>query len=213
MSCCVSAVRVLTGLATRRSLTTAQRTARNAERSELQTNSQGEGFMTGPCGSGREPEVPTAWEIADEMIHAYDPETGEVDADLWESLQCELGEKAEAIRAVCVRLESESTACGEEIARLTARRRARQNSIERLRSYLLDCLTVAGLERLQTPTLTVSVREGSERVEVSDPNLLDDDLCEVKRTPNKTAIKAAIKAGRDVRAASIVRGPKTVQFK
>lgn len=154
-----------------------------------------------------------AWEIADDMAHAFDPETGEVDIALWDDLQLELADKAEAVHVVIVRLAAEAAACSTESRRLAARSKAADARMRRLRVYLLDCMHVAGVENLRTATLTVSRRPGSERVDVADADALSDNLVLVERRPDRKAIAAAIKRGDDVRGAAISRGPDTLIFK
>lgn len=154
-----------------------------------------------------------AWEIADDMVHAFDQETGEVDQEHWDTLELELGEKAEAIHSVLCWLGAESNACRDEEKRLAARRKATDAKADRLRGYLMDCLHVAGIDKLRTPTLTASVRRGKERVEVVDVGLLAPGLIRVKREADKVAIKEALERGEEVVGATLVRGPDDVQFK
>ena len=60
-----------------------------------------------------------------------------------------------------------------------------------------------GLTEIKTPTLKLSFRK-SEAVEVVDESLLAQQFFNYKPSIDKTAIKAAIKAGEEVAGARIV---------
>ena len=73
---------------------------------------------------------------------------------------------------------------------------ARKDFLRALMSRLMDS---AQLRKIELPIATLSFRNNQPRVVGdTDPNLLPDDLCNIKRTVDKKAVRAAIEAGRDV---------------
>ena len=90
----------------------------------------------------------------------------------------------------------------EEIKRLQARKKSRENTIKDLNELQLDLLNG---EKVKTAKFTFSFRK-TESVEVlSDKDIKDDKtLNKVTIKPDLTAIKKAIKAGRTFEGISIV---------
>ena len=160
-------------------------------------------------------EPRSAWDIAREMGEAFDPETGEVDVDRWDALAMALGDKAEAIHAVIQRKAGEATQCDAEVDRLRQRSASLRKESERMRSYLLACMEAANVGRVKTATITASIRQGADHVDIYDITKLPKDcFCEPPPPkPNKKIIMARIKAGEKCQGACIVRGAPTVTFR
>ena len=70
-----------------------------------------------------------------------------------------------------------------------------------------------GLPRLRDPEFTAARREGSERAEVSDLNLLPERFVRLKREPDKAPLLAALKAGEAIPGAVLARGDETLTVK
>ncbi len=69
--------------------------------------------------------------------------------------------------------------------------------------YLANCMDTAGKTKLSTTRCTISFRK-SERVEVSDVNLLPERFQEVIVEAKKSEIKSALKNGEDIAGARLV---------
>jgi hypothetical protein len=161
-----------------------------------------------------EPARRPTWRIAVDIAQAFDPETGEVDAARVDALSAELGDKAEAIHHVLGEFAAQAEACKLEAARVTERARLLAKRGERLEAYLLGCMTAAGLRKLETPLVTVTVRAGSPRVDVTDAAALPAQYMRTpKPEPDKVAIKAALASGTPVPGAALARGAESVQFR
>lgn len=106
---------------------------------------------------------------------------------------------------VVKQLESEVDVIDIEIKRLTALKKARNNSIDRLKNSLTQALNMFEIEELKTPLLKINFRK-SESVEVTDINLLDADFVKttITKAADKVAIKEAIKAEIPVRGAVLL---------
>lgn len=66
------------------------------------------------------------------------------------------------------------------------------------RRAALDMLDVLGMKRLDDAEFVANARAGTPGVVVTDEDALPDEFVRTKRTPNLSAIKAALDAGRIV---------------
>lgn len=105
---------------------------------------------------------------------------------------------------VCKQLEYETNIIDAEIDRLDKLKKARKNTIERLKTNLSTAMQVFEIKELKTPLLTINFRK-SESVEIDNMAQLDAKFIveKVTTTPDKTAIKKAIQAGEEVAGAHI----------
>lgn len=138
----------------------------------------------------------------------FDEETGEViwDAENLNELQAAFDEKLEACALFIKNLQAEAAAIKAEETALAERRKMAERKAERMKAYVTDCLQdKVETHKFSTPRVALSLRK-SEQVIISDEAALPDSLCNTKITitPNKTAIKKAIKAGESVEGAHLV---------
>lgn len=154
------------------------------------------------------------WQINEDLERVisgslvFDEETGEVlfDADNLNELEAAFNDKVEACALFIKNLDADAAAIKAEEAALAERRKVMERKAERMRAYVLDVLQdKVESHKFSTPKVELSLRK-SERVVISDQNALGADYMTVKTTstPNKTAIKNAIKAGIEVEGAALV---------
>lgn len=76
------------------------------------------------------------------------------------------------------------------------------------RKAMLDTLRAIGVKKLERPRATISLRAGSDRVEITDEAAVPSQLCAVKTVtaPDKNAIKALLKAGEEIPGCILTRG-------
>lgn len=136
----------------------------------------------------------------------FDEETGEVlfDEENLTELELERNKKLEAVALYIKSLEAEAEAMKAEAKKLADRKEAKERKAERLRSYISNSMQALGDTKLETAKVALSFRK-SESVDVYDPVLLPAEYTKTKTTvtPDKTAIKAAIKAGQEVAGATL----------
>jgi len=110
-------------------------------------------------------------------------------------------------------MESEIEQIDAETKRLTALKKARVNSVERLKDTLADAMILFQISELKTATLKINFRK-SESIFIENESLLDAKFLTVKTTttPDKAAIKAAIKAGENVTGAVLMEN-QNIQIK
>ena len=141
--------------------------------------------------------MPTLYEINQAIMDCCDTETGEIiDAEALDSLLMQRDEKLEAVACWIKNLQSDALAYKAEKDAFAARQKAAEKKAESLKKYLADALQG---QKFSTAKCAVSFRK-SEKVDIPDEYLVPLEFLEEEVTykPNKTAIKEAIKAGREV---------------
>lgn len=147
--------------------------------------------------------------IEELVANSIDPETGElhIDPEQWNALQMERAEKVENIALFMKDVAADAEKLKHEIDALTERYRAAQKQAESLKNYLAFALNG---EAFKTPRVACSWRQ-SESVEV-DESFLPWALANAEEylrfktpEPDKTAIKNALKEGKSVIGAELVK--------
>jgi len=129
-------------------------------------------------------------------------EEGEITPELENSLiinQTELQEKAINYAYVIRTVEIDVSAIDEEIKRLQSIKKAKTNVIDRMKESVVTAMGIYGIEKVSTPTLSLSLRK-SESIEIVNESQIPDGFKTKKITvaPDKTRIKQAIKDGDEV---------------
>jgi hypothetical protein len=135
--------------------------------------------------------------------------------DTLELVQGDFNDKAVSIIKLAENLEADTAAIDAEIERLKSRKQVIVNRQKQLREYLLHNMEVSGITKIECPLFTASIRKGSESVEIENEDSLPDEFIkvEVVTKPDKNAIKAALKSGKDVNGAKLIRGANTIVIK
>lgn len=116
--------------------------------------------------------------------------------------------KAEAYAKFILKLESEADAAAAEIKRIQALKKAKENTIARLKESLLAALMVfteedaKGIRRYETPLAKLSTRK-SQSVEVLDEASIPPAFWIIKKEVSKSEISKAIKDGESVPGAQL----------
>lgn len=133
------------------------------------------------------------YEINNEILNCIDTETGEVvDVEKLQALQIERDTKIENIALWYKNLVSDAEQYKAEKAAFAEKERIAKNKAESLKKYLDSVLNGAAFK---TTRATVSYRS-SEGVVIDDITKVDDSYLKyADPTPDKAAIKKAIKEG------------------
>lgn len=118
-------------------------------------------------------------------------------------------DKAGAWVHVLRRATLEADAAKARAARATARQRAAEATIARAREQVAELATLAG-GRLRGDDYSASVRESAGSVEVIDESAVPTEWTRTTIEPNRGAILAELRAGRDVPGCVLVRRPSLV---
>ena len=148
------------------------------------------------------------YEIDKSILECIDQETGElIDFERFESLQMERNQKIENVALWVKNLQSDALAYKAEKDAFAEREKAATKKAEQLKAWLAEVL--AG-EKFSTGKCAVSFRR-SEKVEVEDVAMVPAELLRVKTTveADKTAIKEAIKEGREINGCRLVESIST----
>ena len=117
-------------------------------------------------------------------------------------------DKAEAYAKFILKLESEAEQAAAEIKRIQALKKAKENTVLRLKETLLAALMVfteedaKGIRRYETPLAKLSTRK-SQAVEVLDETILPSEFWVIKKEVSKSTISQAIKDGEEVPGAQL----------
>lgn len=144
----------------------------------------------------------TLYEIDAAILNCCDAETGEIiDADALDALMMEREAKIENIALYIKNLTADAAAYKAEKEAFAAREAQAANKADRLKKYLTAALNG---QKFSTSRCAVGFRR-SEKVEIDEESVIPAEYMNetVKRTPDKTAIKA-IKAGREISGCRLV---------
>lgn len=140
-------------------------------------------------------------ELGEGMV--ADTETGEVFSlvERLENLQIEKTQKIESVALYLDDVLTKTEQIDKKIAYLEGLKKSMKNQVERLHNYLLYATENKGIE---TENVSVKVRT-SERLIIDNEGEIPSEFMAVKVTesPDKTAIKQAIKNGAEISFAHI----------
>jgi hypothetical protein len=131
-------------------------------------------------------------------------------SELWEGLQVDLADKVHGYCCVIRNAEGDLMVLEAEIKKLERKKEIVANKIKALEKRLSSGLKLAETTEVKTSIFTVKFSKTPESVKILDESALPADLLRVKTEPDKTAIKAAIKEGRDVPGACLEAGERLV---
>ena len=131
----------------------------------------------------------------------------EVIQDTLESLSGDLELKASNVALFARNLAATAEAIKQAEAGMAARRIAIENRVKRLKDYLLNCMELAGVRKIEGPYLRLAIRDNPAGVDVLDAAQVPFEYMRWPEppppTPDKVAIKNAIRAGVDVPGAKL----------
>ena len=145
----------------------------------------------------------------------YDMEVeGLIDAqtflDTMEGLEGELTEKAKNVAAYIRNTKAMAAQIKDAEADMAKRRRSLENHAEGLQNYLLTNMVASGITEIKSPWFDLKVKKTPAAVKIVVGTELPSEFMTVKTTeaPNKTALKAAMKAGQEINGVSLVSGQR-----
>lgn len=97
---------------------------------------------------------------------------------------------------------------------LTARKKRFENRVEALRELAFKIMSAAELAKVVLPEATLSLRAGQQELSGdADPGFMSNDLCKITRTLNRTAIKDALKSGREIPGFTLTNGQPSITIR
>ena len=143
----------------------------------------------------------------DELADAEGELVGDLEARL-DASESNMAAKVDDVLAYAAERMAEAAACKAEAVRLSARVKAAEAHAERLRDYVVRCMVVAGVTRVEGERFKARLQATPGRVVIDDEAALGDEwvTTKVTSTPDKKAIGDAIKAGGTVPGAHLEAG-------
>ena len=147
-------------------------------------------------------------------IDAYRTEMQTAWFDTLDGIEGEFDMKAENIACFIKQLEGDLELLKKQKAAFERRRKAKENQLERMKTYLLDCMQKTKRTKIDMPKAKISVRNNAESAQfVSEKEFikmcmskrLDDYLRYKDPEINKTAVKSALKSGQIIPGAKLGR--------
>lgn len=126
----------------------------------------------------------------------------------------ELAAKAQGIEYVARSAEAHNLTIDAEIARLQDLKAQRTKVASGLRAYILANMQRMNIERIDCPLFSMSIRKNPPAVEVFDQLSIPAEYMSIPEpkppvaSPDKKAIAAAIKAGKEIPGARLVQGSR-----
>ena len=150
-----------------------------------------------------------------QLVESAD-ENGEIDGLLAQELSVkeeQFNEKALSIGYLSRKIDDETDLIDKEIERLKALKERRKRVKTRILTALTNACEQLGKTRIDGIQANISFRE-SERIEVDDESKIPDEYIRVtiKKEPDKTAIKQAIKQGKEINGVHL-QSYKNIQIK
>ena len=100
------------------------------------------------------------------------------------------------------------------VKELTERRDRYRRRIDSARALALNVMQAAEIRKHELPEATLSVRNLSPTLKgEADPNLLPDDLCNIKREISRSKIKEAIENGKTVEGFYLSNGEPSLTIR
>jgi hypothetical protein len=150
----------------------------------------------------------TLYELRAEYRSALDflAETPEEEIDmasfgaLLAAVESDLSAKAAAVACYIREVEAEAAAIGEWLKAQQDRARRLDATADRLRGYLHAELNMAGLATVSDPRIQIKIKRNPPRVAIVDAESIPPQWWRTRtiQEPDKTEIKAALKAGQAV---------------
>lgn len=133
-------------------------------------------------------------------------------ADTLEGMAGDLEVKATNTAMVVRNMQALAQQIKEAEAAMASRRKALEARAERLTQYLLANMQHAGIQKIESPYFTLSVKSNPAAVVINEPGLIPAEFMRQPEppppAPDKTAIKEALKAGREVPGAHLAQGQR-----
>ena len=133
-------------------------------------------------------------------------------ADTIEAESYPLEIKAQNVAYAIRNLEASAAAIKEAEAQMAERRKRIEKRAEQVKEYLKTAMEVAGVTKIDCPHFALSIAKNPPSVDIYEPSMIPLIYMRQPEPPppaiDKTAIKEALKAGKDVPGALLAQGTR-----
>ena len=138
-------------------------------------------------------------------------------ADTLEAEAYPLEAKAQQVAYAIKTLQANAAAIKEAEEAMAKRRKAMENRAENILEYLHNCMTTAGIQRIDCPHFAIAIKKKPASVEIFDAAQIPPAYLRFSEppppAPDKAAIKEAIKSGKEVPGAKLSDGATRIEIK
>jgi hypothetical protein len=142
---------------------------------------------------------------------------GEITEEIESQLQInreQLETKGVNYALVIRQLDGESEILDREIKRLSAIKKSKDNSLERLKNTIKDAMILHGVDSIKGDLINLSLRKSPASVVIEDENSIPDEyLIEQPKKIDKKLIGESLKKGLEVKGASLKTDSKSLIIK
>lgn len=133
-------------------------------------------------------------------------------ADTIEAESYPLEIKAQNVAYAIRNMEATADAIRAAEKQMAERRKSIENRAQHIRDYLQTCMEIAKVSKIECPHFALMIRNNPPSVDVFEPSLVPAEFMKQPESPppspDKTAIKEAIKAGLEVPGAMLVQAKR-----
>lgn len=144
-------------------------------------------------------------------LMATDSDTQTI-ADTIEAESYPLEVKAQNVAYAIKNLDATAAAIKAAEVEMAARRKSIESRVAHLREYVKTCMEIAGVSKIDCPHFALTIKANPPSVDIFEPAMIPAEFMRAAEppppAPDKTAIKEAIKAGRDVPGAMLAQGTR-----
>lgn len=140
----------------------------------------------------QEKEIKAALQELEEL---EDKEAVERLVSINDLINAEIVEKAEGIIYIARDIESDISTIDDEIKRLQALKKRKQNAYDRLKNMVKSCLEKMGRKKIETPFGNLTIRKNPDSIKIIDESLIPEEYIktEVVKKVDKKKIKEWLK--------------------
>lgn len=159
------------------------------------------------------------YELTGEMLSLQqavaDSDDPAIFADTLGAMEGLIEKKAEQICFVVKNLDPSIEGINAEIERLQARKKAITAKQDWLTNYLRENMERCGIKKIECPLFSITLAQGREIAVIDSHDAIPDEFVKVKTSidPDKNAIAAALKDGREVPGAHLERAKSSIRIK
>lgn len=117
--------------------------------------------------------------------------------------ECDVLERMRRIIRAARHTEAQAKALAEMQAEMRERKARLDKKADSLRDACKWAMGELGLKKLEAPDFNVSLSAGRAPLVITDEASLPDEFCRIKREADKTVLKGALEAGREVPGAML----------
>lgn len=127
--------------------------------------------------------------------------------------ETEANELFSSLLAIMIEADKSAVGLANYEKKFKERRARMEHRVEKLRELVFKIMQFAEIHKIELPEATLSIRNGTQQVLITDATKLPDDLCKIERSPKKTEIKEALKSGKEVPGAELSNGTPNLSIR